>query len=101
MKRVGPKLLQLRLFSSFLLVATCDAVFGQSGSVNSQKQAIPGAVVTVRQNSHTISTASDQNGHYSLPPLGPGTWAVTVQMFGFETFTKDVDYSAAKGPVNF
>jgi len=48
-----------------------------------------------------MSTVTDQNGHYSFPQLGSGTWAVTVEMFGFETFTEGVDYSGAKEPVNF
>src|SRR5438046_10584124 len=52
------------------------------------------------QDSQTISTVTNQDGAYAFPPLGPGTWKVTVEMFGFETLTKEVDYSAVKGLVN-
>jgi hypothetical protein len=73
----------------------------QTGFVKSGDQAIPGAVVTAKQDSRTISAVTDQSGRYAFSPLGPGIWKLTVEMFGFETLAKDVDYSAAKGPVNF
>jgi trimeric autotransporter adhesin len=92
-----------RLSVSFVLlsIAASPELFAQSGFVRSGEQAIPGAVVAAKQDSHTISTVSDQNGRYLFPQLGSGTWAVTVEMFGFESLTRDVDYSAVKGPVNF
>jgi hypothetical protein len=79
----------------------CQGLLAQTGFVKSGDQAIPGAVVTAKQDSRTISAVTDQSGRYAFSPLGPGIWKLTVEMFGFETLAKDVDYSAAKGPVNF
>ena len=62
---------------------------------------IPGATVTAKQGSQTVSTTTDVDGHYVFEPLAAGTWSVQVDMFGFDVFKKDVDYASATGPVNF
>lgn len=49
----------------------------------------------------TFSTVTDIDGHYGFPPLGPGKWSTTVEIFGFEPVAQDVDYAGASGPVNF
>ncbi|MBV9405573.1 MAG: carboxypeptidase regulatory-like domain-containing protein, partial [Acidobacteriaceae bacterium] len=84
----------------FLFLA-CRGVFAQSGFVRSNGQPIPGATITLTQGDKSLSTVTDQDGHYALAPVGPGVWSVTVEMFGFDTLKKDVDYEAANGPVNF
>ena len=78
-------------------------MWAQSGFVRSGGQPIPGATVTLTQNGQTLTTVTDQDGHYGFYSVGPGIWNVTVEMFGFEPLKKDVDYSAAaaSAPVNF
>lgn len=93
-------MLRLSIFL-FLLAAGCQGLFAQSGFVKSGDQPIPGATVTVTQGTQTFSTVTDRDGHYVFPELGMGTWSVQVEMFGFDTLKKDVDYVGAKGPVNF
>ena len=73
----------------------------QSGFVRASNQAVPGASVAATQGANTVTTVTDADGHYGFPLLGPGTWAVTVQMFGFADLKQNVDYAAATGPVNF
>jgi len=82
------------------LFAVCQVLLGQSGFVKSGDQPIPGATVTATQGSQAFSTVTDQDGHYGFEPLAAGPWTVTVEMFGFETLEKDIDFSAAHGPVN-
>ncbi len=85
----------------FLLTTIC-ACFAQSGFVKSGDQPIPGATVTITQQSQTFSTVTDGDGHYTFPPLSAGDWSVKVEMFGFDTLTKTVDFAAAlEKPVNF
>ncbi len=84
-----------------LMVCAAGCVLAQSGFVRSADQPIPGATVTLTQNGQTLTTVTDKDGHYGFYEVGPGTWSVTVEMFGFDPLKKDVDYSAAKGPVNF
>ena len=93
----------LRFFVAlcFALAFLCEAVDAQSGFVKSGNQPIPGATVTFAQGDKSFSTLTDSDGHYVYSLLGPGTWTVGIEMFGFESFKQDVDYSAAKGPVNF
>ncbi len=67
----------------------------------SDGQAIPGATVIATQGGHTFSTVTDPDGRYQFPPLPAGNWSLTVEMFGFIPLKKDVDFSTAKGPVNF
>ncbi|HZS56381.1 MAG TPA: TonB-dependent receptor [Bryobacteraceae bacterium] len=83
-----------------LLVLACSSTFAQSGFVKSDGQPIPGATVTATQGDKSFSTVTDADGHYVFPILGPGMWSVSVEMFGFENLKKDVDFSAANGPVN-
>src|SRR4051794_6687939 len=75
--------------------------FGQSGFVKSSDQPIPGATVTATQGSQTVSTVTDVDGHYAFGSLPQGTWLMQVEMFGFETLKKDVDFATASAPVNF
>ena len=69
--------------------------------MKSDGQAIPGATVTVVQGDRTFSTVTGPNGEYRFQSLGPGTWSVTVEMFGFNTLTQNVNYDAVKKPVDF
>ncbi|MBV8905549.1 MAG: carboxypeptidase regulatory-like domain-containing protein, partial [Acidobacteriia bacterium] len=84
-----------------LLCAASQGLFAQSGFVRSGDQPIPGATLTATQGNQTVSVVTDQDGHYGFTLLAPGKWTVTIEIFGFETLSKDVDYSAEKGPVNF
>jgi hypothetical protein len=98
---VANRRLRLCLQIVALLMLLPSGVFAQSGFVKSAGEPIPGATVTVTQGSRSFSTVTDADGHYSFPPLSPGLWTVTVEMFGFEPLTKEVNYAAAPGPVNF
>ncbi len=84
-----------------LFVCIAGSLAAQNGFVRSGGQPIPGATVTITQNGQTFTTVTDRDGHYGIYPAGPGVWNVTVEMFGFETLKKDVDFSATTGPVNF
>jgi hypothetical protein len=83
------------------LCLTCGVSFAQSGFVKSGGQPIPGATVTATQGDKTFSTATDADGHYVFPLLAPGSWNISIEMFGFETLKKDVDFGSANTPVNF
>ena len=48
-----------------------------------------------------FSTVTDTDGHYVFPPLPAKTWTVTVEIFGFDTITQEVNFGDARGPVNF
>jgi hypothetical protein len=84
-----------------ILLAASGAAWSQSGFVTSAGKPIPGATVTATQGSQSFSTVTDQDGHYGFPPLGSGTWTVTIDMFGFEPLKKEVAYATTNKPVNF
>ncbi|HVP46708.1 MAG TPA: carboxypeptidase regulatory-like domain-containing protein [Bryobacteraceae bacterium] len=89
----------LTLFNPFrwlLLVSLCAVLHAQSGVVKSGNQPIPGATVTATQGDKQLATTTDQDGRYTFPQLGEGTWSMEVQMFGFEPAKKQVDF--AKSP---
>lgn len=56
--------------------------------------------MTASQGTQTLSTVTDADGHYGFPLLAPGPWHLQVEMFGFDHLATDVDFSAAKAPVN-
>jgi hypothetical protein len=92
-----------RLLRIFLLqLAALLYCHAQSGFVKSGGQPIPGATITITQQSKSLSTVTDGDGHYTFPPLAPGAWNVTVEMFGFDQLTKSVDFSlSTEQAVNF
>jgi hypothetical protein len=62
-----------------------------TGAVIDQRgAAVPGANVTVTETNTGVSTTVKSNavGEYTVPYLEQGTYAVTVQVAGFETFKK-------------
>ncbi len=83
-----------------LQLMALGACFAQSGFVRSGGQPIPGATITITQQAQSQSTVSDEDGHYTFPPLAPGSWTVTVEMFGFDKLTTSIDFSTAKEPEN-
>ncbi len=89
------------LITICFLLSLLGTAKAQSGFVKSADQPIPGAVVTITQAGQTLSTVTDADGHYVFPLLAPGAWKVRVEMFGFQDLDQTVDYSAAKGAVNF
>jgi hypothetical protein len=86
---------------TLILLAVGGNALAQSGFVRSAGQPIPGATVAATQGNQTVSTVTDADGHYSLPPLGAGSWSVRVEMFGFDPLQSDVVFATANGPVNF
>jgi hypothetical protein len=52
-----------------------------------QNQPLPGATVTVanRETGGTYQASSDENGHYRVPEISPGSYDVTVQFPGMQT----------------
>ncbi|HEX4748729.1 MAG TPA: TonB-dependent receptor [Bryobacteraceae bacterium] len=85
----------------FLLLSCCGSALAQSGFVKSGGQPIPGATITANQGDKTVSTVTDSDGHYVFPLLGPGTWNVSIEMFGFEALKKDVDFASVTSALNF
>ena len=58
--------------------------------VDSSQAALPGATVTVRnQETGEVGTAtSNGEGNYTVPFLRPGLYSVTVEMSGFQKYTR-------------
>ncbi|HEY7210717.1 MAG TPA: TonB-dependent receptor [Bryobacteraceae bacterium] len=97
-------LFSLRLFSfrrTFFFLLLSVSAWAQSGFVRSNAQPIPGATITATQGRETFSTVTDADGHYGFPPLAPGAWNVSVEMFGFDSLNQQIDYATSPGPVNF
>jgi hypothetical protein len=58
--------------------------------VDSSQGALPGATVTARnQETNEVATATtNAEGNYTIPFLRPGTYTVTVEMSGFQKYTR-------------
>ncbi|MEQ1884437.1 MAG: carboxypeptidase regulatory-like domain-containing protein [Bryobacteraceae bacterium] len=85
---------QLSLILS-LLLCMAPGLFGQSGTVKSGSQPIPGATVRATQDDRVLTTLTDANGNFTLDKMTPGMWRVEVLMFGFEPMRRDVEIGSA------
>jgi len=79
----------------FLLVAATLAAAEYHGTVQSHGLKVPGATVTAEQNGRKVVTTTDDLGAFRFADLGAGTWNIAVEMLGFETFTRQIDPTAA------
>ena len=81
----------------FLVMATpASAQIGGSGSIqgtvlDASKAALPGATVTATHVATGVTTTRQATGAgvYTLSPLAPGEYRVTVTLEGFQTFVQE------------
>ncbi|HEY6467400.1 MAG TPA: TonB-dependent receptor, partial [Candidatus Acidoferrales bacterium] len=82
----------LALVPLFLLMAQLSPAQSISGVIagtlrDQQNQPLPGATITVtnRETGGTYQASSDENGHYRVPEITPGSYDVTVEFPGMQT----------------
>src|SRR4026209_2788928 len=85
------------LLSTALLLVMASGVAAQEFRatikgqvVDSSKASLPGATVTVRnQDTNEVATATtNTDGNYTIPFLRPGTYTLTVEMSGFQKYSR-------------
>jgi hypothetical protein len=81
------------------LLATAQNVT-LSGTVRSAGQIIPGATVTATQGDRRLVTVTGDDGRYNLEDVAPGSWAISVQLFGFAPLRRDVVVASTAAPVD-
>src|ERR1700750_1849489 len=84
-----------RYFPAIFLSLVCvsSPLFAQSANISGQTldpqgAAVEGASITLlNANTHvTVTTTSDSNGLFILPPVAPGNYRATVVASGFATW---------------
>lgn len=90
----------------FLIAAACSALFGQSitstltGTVRDPTgSVVGGANVTLKNESSgdLRKTVTNGEGYYSFPSVPPGSYALTVEMSGFQTLEqRGIVFSSAE-----
>src|SRR6185436_267001 len=75
--------------------------WGQIGSVKSQGQPVPGAVVRAEQGDLVLSTLTDANGEFKLDKMPAGAWTIDVSMFGFAQGHREVQIGANPVKLDF
>ena len=92
----------MNVFKFMALAAVCALLgWGQSGTVKSDGQPIPGAMVRATQGERVLTTLTDTNGAFSIDKMIPGAWTVEISMFGFETARKEVQIGASPTKIDF
>lgn len=89
----------LPVFASLLFSGSL--AWAQTGTVKSQGQPIPGAVVRAEQAGRVLSTLTDANGEFELDKLSPGVWAIDISMFGFAPGHREVQIGASPVKLDF
>ncbi|PYR74662.1 MAG: TonB-dependent receptor, partial [Acidobacteria bacterium] len=58
--------------------------------VDSSQAALPGATVSIKnqETNEVASATTNQEGNYTIPFLRPGIYTLTVEMNGFQTYTR-------------
>ena len=77
------------LARTLLLVATGLVAAEHRGVVKLGTLPVPGATVTARQGDKTVAVLTDTQGAYAFSDLADGTWAIKVEMRGFEPVERD------------
>ena len=85
------------LLCAALILALANSAFAQEFRatvrgrvVDSSQAALPGAMVNVvNQQTNEVATATtNQDGAYTIPFLRPGSYTLTVEMSGFQKYTR-------------
>ena len=85
------------LVCAALILALANSAFAQEFRatvrgrvVDSSQAALPGAMVNVvNQQTNEVATATtNQDGAYTIPFLRPGSYTLTVEMSGFQKYTR-------------
>jgi hypothetical protein len=84
-----------------LLGFSLAIAWGQSGTVKSEGQLIPGATVRATQGDRVLTTVTDANGTFTLDKMTPGAWTVDVNMFGFEASRREIQIGASPTKIDF
>lgn len=73
------------------LIIGSSALMAQTGEIKGiikdkeTNETLPGATVYVGSGENMQGTATDIDGHYTIKPLNPGVYEVTVKMMGYAT----------------
>src|SRR5687768_7877957 len=73
----------------------------QQGQVRFGEVPVHGAAVQATQGDTTLRTLTDPQGRYSFPELSDGTWAIQIEMPGFETARRDLVVGKDAAPVEW
>ncbi len=73
-----------------LVAASVTVAADEHGVVTFNGLPVPGATITAIQGDKKIVVSSDSEGRYQLPGLDAGTYALRVEMLGFQPVTRDV-----------
>jgi hypothetical protein len=101
---------QLILFALVISVLASQIVGAQSapalyisGTIVSGDTRLPGVLVAVDSSvdARTISTFSDEQGHYRLTVPAPGTYRIRVELFGFSPNRRVLPVTDQETQVNF
>ena len=76
------------------LVASFAHAAEHRGRVAFNGLPVPGATVTVKQDSKSLRTITDQQGVYSFSDLSDGNATITIEMLGFSTIQQTVSIAA-------
>ena len=80
---------------AFLTASSLAAASEYRGQVTFQGAPVPGATVTTTQGDKKFVSVSDEQGFFSFPDLGDGTWTMEVAMQGFSTLKREVSAADA------
>ncbi|MGH9238287.1 MAG: carboxypeptidase regulatory-like domain-containing protein [Vicinamibacterales bacterium] len=68
------------------------------GKVTFNGLAVPGATVTATKADAKTSATTDAEGIYHLADLADGFWTLTIELFGFETITREIKVPTNEEP---
>ncbi len=81
--------LLLIIMTFFLSTVSYGQLYSIYGTVSSENEGLPGAVVLIE--SKNFNAQTDESGRYTLNGLKPGKYDVTVFAYGFETSLQTVE----------
>src|SRR5688572_120387 len=68
------------------------------GQVTFNGLPVPGATVTATKGETKASATTDGEGIYHLAALADGLWTLTIELFGFDTITREIEVPTKDDP---
>ena len=87
--------------AAFLMLSALASEAGHVGFVKCAGEPVAGAVVVAERGESRIVAVTDEFGRYAFAGLAPGTWSLSIRLFGFVPTRRVVEVTGHDDPLEW